>query len=349
MHGLGGAKDLPIPLGLAVAGAAAALVVSFCVLALAWRTPRYQQEGGRPAPRWLARTGRRPPVPVDGAHPRPAVLRLRHLGADLGSRPHQQPGPGHVLRAGLGGHGPGLAAVRPHRPGGQPGAHAQPPAGQGHRRRPGCRGGCLPRPPRLLAGGAGVVRVRLAGAGQPAERLPGFGADLAGGVPRGHAGRRRGLRRRVVRARRPVRGLLQPARQAVALGAHRRAGWWCAARWPTWGPPSPAPGWWPWSRCCSARPRSTATRTRSSGSASCMDVGLNEIVHQLGGAAGVLPRRGRDVHRRRDVDGRGDDRPERRTTDRAAGPAGALGDPDHRGLHDRALPQLSRSSRARPR
>ena len=54
MHGLGGAKDLPIPLGLAVAGGIASLVVSFCVLALAWRTPRYQQPSGRPAPRWLA-------------------------------------------------------------------------------------------------------------------------------------------------------------------------------------------------------------------------------------------------------------------------------------------------------
>ena len=54
MHGLGGAKDLPIPLGLAVAGGIASLVVSFCVLALAWRTPRYQEPGGRPAPRWLA-------------------------------------------------------------------------------------------------------------------------------------------------------------------------------------------------------------------------------------------------------------------------------------------------------
>ena len=54
MHGLGGAKDLPIPLGLAVAGGIASLVISFCVLALAWRTPRYQQPSGRPAPRWLA-------------------------------------------------------------------------------------------------------------------------------------------------------------------------------------------------------------------------------------------------------------------------------------------------------
>jgi hypothetical protein len=51
LHGLGGAKDLPIPLELAVAGATAALVVSFCVLALAWRKPRYQgPRPGRPVP-----------------------------------------------------------------------------------------------------------------------------------------------------------------------------------------------------------------------------------------------------------------------------------------------------------
>ncbi|MCW2762153.1 MAG: hypothetical protein JWR85_2354 [Marmoricola sp.] len=56
MHGLGGAKDLPIPLELAVAGATAALIVSFCVLALAWRTPRYQDpRPGRPAPAALVR------------------------------------------------------------------------------------------------------------------------------------------------------------------------------------------------------------------------------------------------------------------------------------------------------
>ena len=54
-HGLGGAKDLPIPLGLAIAGATAALIVSFCVLALAWRKPRYQDvRPGRPVPAWLS-------------------------------------------------------------------------------------------------------------------------------------------------------------------------------------------------------------------------------------------------------------------------------------------------------
>lgn len=55
-HGVGGAKDLPIPPELAIAGAVAALTVSFTVLALAWRTPRYSGEAdGRPAPRWLRR------------------------------------------------------------------------------------------------------------------------------------------------------------------------------------------------------------------------------------------------------------------------------------------------------
>lgn len=56
MHGLGGQQDLPIPLTLAVAAAVAALVVSFSVLTLAWRTPRYQgARGGRAVPPVLAR------------------------------------------------------------------------------------------------------------------------------------------------------------------------------------------------------------------------------------------------------------------------------------------------------
>ncbi len=54
-HGIGGAKDLPLPPELAIAGAVAALVVSFGMLALAWRTPRYDgRERGRPAPRLLS-------------------------------------------------------------------------------------------------------------------------------------------------------------------------------------------------------------------------------------------------------------------------------------------------------
>lgn len=55
-HGIGGAKDLPIPPELAIVGAVSALVVSFTVLAIAWRTPRYDEsKTGHPAPEWLAR------------------------------------------------------------------------------------------------------------------------------------------------------------------------------------------------------------------------------------------------------------------------------------------------------
>jgi hypothetical protein len=55
-HGIGGAKDLPIPPELAIIGAVAALTVSFTVLAIAWRTPRYDESTtGRPAPPWLSR------------------------------------------------------------------------------------------------------------------------------------------------------------------------------------------------------------------------------------------------------------------------------------------------------
>ena len=54
-HGIGGAKDLPLPPELAIAGAVAALAVSFGVLALAWRRARYDgREWGRPAPPWLS-------------------------------------------------------------------------------------------------------------------------------------------------------------------------------------------------------------------------------------------------------------------------------------------------------
>jgi hypothetical protein len=54
-HGIGGAKDLPIPAEYAMAGAGAALAVSFMVLALAWRRPRYDADHlGRPLPASLA-------------------------------------------------------------------------------------------------------------------------------------------------------------------------------------------------------------------------------------------------------------------------------------------------------
>lgn len=56
MHGVGGARDLPIPASLAISAATAALVVSFTVLIVAWRSPRYDaRTQGRPLPEALAR------------------------------------------------------------------------------------------------------------------------------------------------------------------------------------------------------------------------------------------------------------------------------------------------------
>ncbi|TQK70221.1 MULTISPECIES: hypothetical protein [unclassified Nocardioides] len=69
-HGIGGQADLPISLELAVSGAVAALVVSFTVLVVAWRRPRYDggAHPGRPAPAWLDR--------VSGSAAFPVVLRV---------------------------------------------------------------------------------------------------------------------------------------------------------------------------------------------------------------------------------------------------------------------------------
>jgi hypothetical protein len=73
-HGLGGAQDLPISRNLAILGAAAAVAVSFVVLALAWRTPRYDAAtSGRPAPAWLVRV-------VDSAAFRGALRLVGVLG-----------------------------------------------------------------------------------------------------------------------------------------------------------------------------------------------------------------------------------------------------------------------------
>ncbi len=55
-HGVGGPGDLPIPAAYAFIGAASALLISFAVLAFAWRTSRFDgARSGRPLPRPLAR------------------------------------------------------------------------------------------------------------------------------------------------------------------------------------------------------------------------------------------------------------------------------------------------------
>lgn len=60
-HGVGGSTDLPIPFLYAMVGASWALTISFAVLALAWREPRFDAEPGPEDPRprrpWLAVLG----------------------------------------------------------------------------------------------------------------------------------------------------------------------------------------------------------------------------------------------------------------------------------------------------
>lgn len=55
-HGIGGPSDLPIPASYAFVGAVLALLVSFAVLAFAWRDPRFRgDESGWPLPAAAAR------------------------------------------------------------------------------------------------------------------------------------------------------------------------------------------------------------------------------------------------------------------------------------------------------
>lgn len=50
-HGVGSRTDLPLPLGLALYGAGAAILVSFTVLLLFWRRPRLgDATSGHPVP-----------------------------------------------------------------------------------------------------------------------------------------------------------------------------------------------------------------------------------------------------------------------------------------------------------
>ncbi|WP_405060012.1 hypothetical protein OG474_45795 [Kribbella sp. NBC_01505] len=51
LHGIGGRQDLPIPFGLAVTGAGIAIALSFVILAVAWRSPKYRgATSGTPLP-----------------------------------------------------------------------------------------------------------------------------------------------------------------------------------------------------------------------------------------------------------------------------------------------------------
>ena len=53
-HGVGGSTDLPVPLSFALIGAAWALTATFAVVALAWKTPRFDPDRpGRDLPMWI--------------------------------------------------------------------------------------------------------------------------------------------------------------------------------------------------------------------------------------------------------------------------------------------------------
>lgn len=45
LHGLGGARDLPVPAPMAILAGTAAVAATFVILALAWRTPRFEGSG----------------------------------------------------------------------------------------------------------------------------------------------------------------------------------------------------------------------------------------------------------------------------------------------------------------
>ena len=51
LHGIASRHDLPLPFGFVLIGAAAVLAISFAVLLLAWRQPRFTSDPGRPVPR----------------------------------------------------------------------------------------------------------------------------------------------------------------------------------------------------------------------------------------------------------------------------------------------------------
>ena len=188
-HGIGGSKDLPIPLELTIAGAVAALdgLASPC-----WRsrgaTPRYDAATG-PAgrrPAWLARD-RRLAAPwflrrgCSGC----SAFALHGAGRGRAARTclinpffgifYVLLWVGFVPASLL--FGPACKAISPVRT-------INAGVRQAHRRRPRRGRVHLPRAARLLAGGARPVRVRLDGAGLPVRHRARPGAAVVRGVRR---------------------------------------------------------------------------------------------------------------------------------------------------------------------
>ena len=235
---------------------------------LAWRKPRYDAAtSGRPAPAWLARivdSARLPRPAPPGRAARPDLPRARR-GPRQG--PADQPDLRHLLRLDLGRHGRRLPALRAGLEGDQPVPPDQRRPGPASRAAtrttassPTPSGSGCGRPPSACSRSSGwswstpttSTSARSGCGARSTSPLMIVGGALFGNT--------------LLRARRPVRGLLQPGRPAVGLGPPRRR----PARDPQpAGQPRhharPPRAWSRSSPCCSAVRRSTRSASRRGG------------------------------------------------------------------------------------
>ncbi len=181
----------------------------------------------RPPGPGLAVAGRRLAAVVRGvAGVRPAGLRLHRDGRGRRRGQPAQPAVRDLLRAAVGRAscplsllvGPAYKAISPARTINAAFAKLT-------GRRPRARRLHLPRAAGPLAGRRRALRLRVDGAGLPVRDRARAGAAVVRGVRRGDAAGRRAVRQHLLRARRPLRGLLDPGLPDVGVGTPRRASW----------------------------------------------------------------------------------------------------------------------------
>ncbi len=199
-HGIGDRQDLPLPFGYVLAGAGAALVVSFLALGLLWRRPRLGRPGaGVPLPAGVARV-------LDSTA---FAVGLRLLGllvtayvgvaAVLGPDLSLNPTAGAVYVLLWGGRAAGLGAAGTDLAGAEPAADRARRAGAAVADQAGAGAGRVAAVGRLLAGGGRAARVPLAGADRSRRRDAAGDPHLVPGLRRRAPVRGGGLRLPVVR------------------------------------------------------------------------------------------------------------------------------------------------------